>query len=202
MGNENTTEQKILEAAEEVFHEKGYDGARMQEIAEQAGINKGLLHYYFKTKDKLFEAIFSVAVNRMISRILAILELEIPLDEKIDMIVDQYMALLIKNPALPRFVLSELNKNPDQFIAKHFKKEVKTAFATFAAAVRKEAEQGAIRPIDARHLFMNMISMIIFPFIGRPLMQVVFGADNAEFKQLLAERKELIKKFLKDAIRI
>jgi len=200
MGNDTPTEQRILEAAEEVFQEKGYDGARMQEIAEHAGINKGLLHYYFQTKDKLFEAIFSVALNRMISRILAILELEVPLEAKIDMIVDQYMALLLKNPSLPRFVLNGLNKNPDQFIARHFKKDVKTAFDNFCIAVEKEADKGRIRPIDGRHLFMNMISMIIFPFIGRPLIQVVFGADNAEFKALMAERKDLIKKFIKDAI--
>ena len=202
MGNDNTTEQRILEAAEDVFHEKGYDGARMQEIAEQAGINKGLLHYYFKTKDKLFEAIFSAALNRMISRILSILELEIPLDQKIDLIVDQYMGMLMKNPALPRFVLNELNKNPDQFIEKHFKKDVKEAFANFSESVQKEAEKGVIKQIDGRMLFMNMISMIIFPFVGRPLIQVVLGADNAEFKQIMQERKEHIKKFIKDAIRV
>ncbi len=202
MANDTTTEQKILEAAEDVFHEKGYDGARMQEIAEQAGINKGLLHYYFKTKDKLFEAIFSAALNRMVSRILSILELEIPLDQKIDLIVDQYMGMLLKNPALPRFVLNELNKNPDQFIAKHFKKDIKDAFANFSASVQKEANNGAIKQIDGRMLFMNMISMIIFPFIGRPLIQVVIGADNAEFKQIMLERKEHIKKFIKDAIKV
>ncbi|MCW3083131.1 MAG: TetR/AcrR family transcriptional regulator [Bacteroidetes bacterium] len=202
MANDTTTEQKILEAAEDVFHEKGYDGARMQEIAEQAGINKGLLHYYFKTKDKLFEAIFSAALNRMISRILSILELEIPLDQKIDLIVDQYMGMLMKNPALPRFVLNELNKNPDQFIAKHFKKDIKDAFANFSASVKKEADNGTIKQIDGHMLFMNMISMIIFPFIGRPLIQVVLGSDNAEFKQIMLERKEHIKKFIKDAIRV
>ena len=201
MTKDTTTEQKILDAAEEVFHEKGYDGARMQEIAEQAGINKGLLHYYFKTKDKLFEAIFSVALNRMISKILTILEMEVPLEQKIDMIVDQYMALLARNPNLPRFVLNELNKNPEQFVARHVNKDLKIAFANFSASVQKEADGNRIRQIDARQLLMNMISLIIFPFVGRPMLQVVFGADHAEFKQLLLDRKEHIKRFLKDAIR-
>ena len=200
MGNDSTTEQKILEAAEEVFHEKGYDGARMQEIAEQAGINKGLLHYYFKTKDKLFEAIFSAALNHMISRILSILELDIPLEEKIDLVVEQYMGMLLKNPSMPRFVLNNLNKDPDKFIARHFKKEVKDAFAEFAASVRKEAGEGRIREIDARHLFMNMLAMVVFPFVARPLIQVVFGADNEEFRALMTERKGHIKKFIKDAL--
>ncbi|MBA2407547.1 MAG: TetR/AcrR family transcriptional regulator [Chitinophagales bacterium] len=196
------TEEKILEAAEEVFHEKGFDGARMQEIAEQAGINKGLLHYYFKTKDKLFEAIFSVALNRIVSKIIAILEMDVALHEKINMIVDQYMALLLKNPALPRFVLNELNKNPDRFISKHINKDVKIAFLKFVASVQQEINNKKIQPIDARQLFINIISLTIFPFVGRPLLQVVFGADNTEFKQLLVERKEHIKKFINNAIEI
>ena len=112
--NDKNTEQRILDAAGEVFHSKGFDGARMQEIAQHAGINKGLLHYYFKTKDALFDAIFGIALNQIVSRINIILEQDLSLDEKIDLIVDQYMDLLLKNPMLPRFVLNELNKNADK----------------------------------------------------------------------------------------
>ncbi|MCD6067925.1 MAG: TetR/AcrR family transcriptional regulator [Bacteroidetes bacterium] len=201
MVTDSNTEQKILDAAEEVFHQKGYDGARMQEIAEEAGINKGLLHYYFKTKDKLFEAIFSMALNRMVSKISAILDLDISLDQKIDLIVEQYMALFTRNPNLPRFVLNELNKNPDEFIARHFNGDIKRAFAGFAVSVQREIEKGTIQPIDPRHLLMNMISLIIFPFIGRPMIQVVFGIDNTEFKKLISERREHIKRFLNAALR-
>jgi AcrR family transcriptional regulator len=201
MPADSNTEQKILEAAEEIFHQKGYDGARMQEIAEEAGINKGLLHYYFKTKDKLFEAIFSVAMNRMVSKIAAILDLDISLEQKIDLIVEQYMALLSRNPNLPRFVLGELNKNPEAFVAKHLNSDIKKAFNGFAETVKKEVEKGTIRPIDPRHLLVNMISLIIFPFIGRPMIQTVFGMDNEEFKKLIGERREHIKRFLNDALR-
>jgi len=201
MSKDNETEQKILEAAELVFQEKGYSGARMREIAERAGTNKGLLHYYFKTKDKLFEAIFSVAFNRLLSKIRAVLELDMPLDEKIDLVVDQYMGLLLKNPGLPRFVLHELHKNPDQFVARHLNENVKRVFSDFKKSIGKEAETGKIIPIDPRQLLMNLISMVIFPFVGRPMLQVVFGADNNEFKQLLNDRKEHIKLFIKQAIR-
>lgn len=201
MTTDNSTEQKILEAAEEVFHEKGYDGARMQEIAEHAGINKGLLHYYFQTKDKLFEAIFSVALNRMVSRVHIILEMEGTLEEKINLIIDQYMSIVLKNPSLPRFVINELNKNPDRFVARHINKDAKSAFSTFLKSVQKEIDAGNIRQIDARQLLMNMISLIIFPFIGKPIMQVFFGADNEEFKKLLGERREHIKLFIKNAIK-
>lgn len=200
MTKDNPTEQKIIEAAEEVFHQKGYDGARMQEIAEQAGINKGLLHYYFKTKDNLFAAIFSVAKNRMISRLQVILEMEISLHEKIDMLVDQYLSVMLKHPALPRFVLNELNKNPERFIKKHLDKEMKEALTAFQKSIEQEVKKGAIRNIDARQLLMNLMAMIIFPFIGRPIFMEVFGADEKEFKKLLRERGENIKTFIKNAI--
>jgi TetR/AcrR family transcriptional regulator len=201
MGTEINTEQKILEAAEEVFHIKGYDGARMQEIADKASINKGLLHYYFKTKDSLFEAIFSMAFRKMMGQVQSILLLEIPLEEKIDRIVDGYMNMLAKNPSLPRFVLGELNKNPDRFIAKHVNSDTLNTFAAFSNSVRKEIDASNIRQVDPLQLFMNMISMIIFPFIGRPMIQVVAGLDNKAFQLLMLERREHIKQFLKQAIK-
>lgn len=201
MTNEKNTEQKILEAAEDVFHIKGYDGARMQEIAEHAGINKGLLHYYFKTKEKLFEAIFSAALHRMVSKIHAILELDISLEDRIGLIVDQYMMLLSKNPNLPRFVINELNKNPEQFIARHINRDASSAFEEFVTSVQQEVDKKNIRQIDPRQLFFNMISLIIFPFVGRPLLQGVTGADNNTFKELMTERKEHIKQFIRNALR-
>ena len=201
MLKELSAEQKILTAAEEVFHSKGYDGARMQEIAEQAGLNKGLLHYYFKTKDKLFEAIFGMALNRMVTKVLAILELELPLEEKIGLIVDEYMGLLLKNPDLPRFVLNELNKDADKFVHKHINGNARTAFDGFVASVQSDINEKKIKKIDPRQLFMSMMSLMIFPFMGRPLLQSVVGVTNDEFKQLMAERRAHIKEFIYNALK-
>lgn len=198
---DNTTEQKILEAAEEIFHEKGYDGARMQEIADKATINKGLLHYYFKSKDLLFEAIFNAALRRMVTNLNSILLMENSLEEKIDLIIDAYMNMLARNSALPRFVINELNKNPDKFINKFLNENVKNVFSSFIASVQKEVDAGKIKPIDPRQLFMNIISMIIFPYVGRPMIQVIVGLENKEFYSLMNERRELIKTFIKQALR-
>jgi TetR/AcrR family transcriptional regulator len=196
------TEQKILDAAEDVFQEKGYDGARMQEIAERAGINKGLLHYYFKTKDTLFDGIFGLAINRLISKITGILELDIPLDEKIDLVIDQYMNMLLKKPALPKFVLNELNKNPDKFIARHIGKEARTSFAGFIQSVQRDVDNKKIREIDPYQLFVNIMSLLIFPFVGRPLLQGVFAMGNDEFKKLMTARKAHIKEFIWQSIKV
>lgn len=198
---DNSTEQKILEAAEEVFHEKGYDGARMQEIADKATINKGLLHYYFKSKDLLFEAIFKAALRRMISNLNSILLMDNTLEEKIDLMVDAYMNMLSRNSALPRFVINELNKDPDKFISKFLNENMKNAFSIFTEAVQNEVNSGRIKAIDPRQLFMNIISMIVFPYIGRPMIQVITGTDNKEFYQLMNERRALIKNFVKQALK-
>lgn len=198
---DNTTEQKILEAAEEIFHEKGYDGARMQEIADKATINKGLLHYYFKSKDLLFEAIFNAALHRTVTNLNSILVMEISLEEKIDLIIDAYMNMLARNSALPRFVINELNKDPDKFINKFLNENIKNVFSSFIESVQKEVDSGKIKPIDPRQLFMNIISLIIFPYVGRPMIQVIVGLENKEFYSLMNERRELIKSFIRQALR-
>ena len=203
MGNdaENNTEQKILVAAEHVFHEKGFDGARMQEIADKAGINKGLLHYYFKTKDSLFEAIFSVGNGKMMAHLETIFFLEIPLGEKIGRMVDQYMDLLAENPSLPRFVINELSKNPERFASKIISRNTLRTFSAFADSVQKEIKAGNIRPIDPRQLFMNVVSMILFPYVGSSLICAVVGLTDKEFYALMQERKAHIKIFLNELIK-
>ena len=201
LSNDRNTEQKILDAAGEVVHLKGFDGARMQEIASKAGINKGLLHYYFKTKDALFDAIFGTALKQVISRILSILEQDCPLEEKIDRLIDQYMAMLLLNPGLPRFVLNELNKNAKRFVARHLDKNVRAAFDRFTDSVNQQAKQGIIRPIDARQLFTNLLSLLIFPFVGAPMLQTLFGADDRDFRKLLEARTAHIKDFFHQALR-
>ena len=199
--SDNKTEQKIIEAAEVVFHEKGFDGARMQEIADKASINKGLLHYYFKSKDALFDAIFNMALKKMSGSINSILKMDISLEEKINLIIDSYMNLLLRNSSLPRFVITELNKDSDRFIKKYLSGEINNVFANFINSVQKEIDAGKIKPINPKHLFMNMISMILFPFIGKPMIQVLIGVDNKEFNKLIQERREHIKAFIKDALK-
>ena len=199
--SDNKTEQKIIEAAEIVFHEKGFDGARMQEIADKASINKGLLHYYFKSKDALFDAIFNMALKKMSGTINSILKMDISLEEKMNLIIDSYMNLLLRNSSPPRFVITELNKDSDRFIKKYLSGEINNVFANFINSVQKEIDAGKIKPINPKHLFMNMISMILFPFIGKPMIQVLIGVDNKEFNKLIQERREHIKAFIKDALK-
>jgi hypothetical protein len=127
--------------------------------------------------------------------------LEISLEEKIDLIIDSYMNLLLRNSSLPRFVITEINKDADRFIKKYLSGEINNVFAKFIDSVQKEIDAGKIKAIDPKHLFMNMISMILFPFVGKPMIQVLVGVDNKEYNKLMLERREHVKGFIKQAIK-
>ncbi len=113
------TEAKILEAAKKVFILNGFDGTSMQQIANEAGINKSLLHYYFRTKEKLFAAVFSFAFQNFVPQIQEILNSDISVVIKIERIVAEYMDMLMKNEFIPAFILHEINRNPDGIFRDH-----------------------------------------------------------------------------------
>lgn len=198
---DESTEQKILAAAKAVFIEQGMAGARMQDIADRAGINKALLHYYFRSKDKLFEMVFREAAMKFLPRVSILFEADMPLFDKIRAFVDNYITLLMDNPFIPLFVLNEVHKSPEDYIAKIWGGRMPPV-KEFAAHVQREIEAGRIKPIKPFHLMMNMISMCVFPFVGRPVLKGVFGLDHDQFIQLMEERKTLVADFVIDSIRL
>ena len=121
--NLTETEQKILDAAKKVFVVKGMTGARMQEIADEAGINKSLLHYYFRTKEKLFEAVFQSALGEFFPKVTSYMISDISLEDKIKVFVKEYSKVLQENPFLPSFIIGEVNRNPDNII-QYFKQNI------------------------------------------------------------------------------
>ncbi len=115
---EKSTEEKILAAAKKVFIAKGMAGARMQDIADEAGINKALLHYYFRSKEKLFEMIFMEAAQKLFPKINFIFESDVSLFEKIENFCEEYITIMSENPYLPLFVLNEISRDPEIFMKK------------------------------------------------------------------------------------
>jgi TetR/AcrR family transcriptional regulator len=195
------TEEKILDAAREVFTHKGMDGARMQEIAEKANINKALLHYYYRTKEKLFAAVFAQVFKIMLSRIDKVLDSDMPLFEKIELFVSTYIDVIRKNPFIPMFVLHELHKNPDA-IANLFKPIGARPLHIFSQ-IEQAIEKGEIIPIAPQHLIVNLIGLCIFPVIGRPILQgILFNSDKKAYEKFLDERKEIVTKFILDSITV
>jgi TetR/AcrR family transcriptional regulator len=181
------TENLILNAARRVFIAKGYECARMQEIADDAGINKALLHYYFRSKEKLFEAVFSEVAAGLFPAMKQVLESDLGIREKLTFFIKVYLKTLRENPFIPSFVLNTLNTSPERFIMLVRKSGFNPAF--IQNQLDAEAKQGLIRNVRAEHLLVNIVSMCIFPFVARPILQNMFDMSDSEYVAYLSSRE-------------
>ncbi|GAP44075.1 transcriptional regulator, TetR family [Lentimicrobium saccharophilum] len=187
---DQNTEQLIFRAARKVFTLKGYNGARMQEIADEAGINKALLHYYFRNKDKLFEGVFGDVLKTLFPGLTNILTADLPLFEKIPLFVCQYIDILTNNPEIAGFVLYELRLNPQRLVGNM--RDIGIDMNLIRSQIESEVAAGIIRPVKPEHLIANLISMTIFPFIARPVLMSVAGMDEVHYTKFIEERKRIV----------
>ncbi len=192
-----TTEEKIKEAARKIFTEKGYSGARTRDIAEEAGINLALLNYYFRSKEKLFKIIIYEQIDELFGLIIPIIkDRTTDIQSKIDLIIESYFNLLSNNPDLPLFVLSELKNEPEN---SKFKDKLSSILndPTIVEIL------GQINPnISPYHLLMNLIGLIIFPFISKPIFETtgILNADN--YKELIETQKKIVPQMLQALFKI
>ena len=194
-------EEKIVAAARKVFTTKGMAGARMQDIADEAGINKAMLHYYFRDKDKLFETIFITEAQRFFPKINMIFQSDASLFEKIENFVNEYIDEMQENPYLPWFVMNEINRDPDQFLYKIWGKDNLPKPAKFLEQIEKEIKKGTIKRFNPVHLLMNLLSMTIFPFVAKPMMTRNLHLSDLQFRKIMEERRKEIPKFIIDSIK-
>jgi len=195
------TETEILIAAKEIFQQKGMAGARMQEIADKAKINKALLHYYYRSKQLLFEAVFKSAFSLLAPQLNKVLNDDSDLFEKIRKFTENYVSFVIKHPYLPNFVIQELNKNPE-FVQKLRSEKNFPSIEKFKLQVNDAINQGIIKPIEAEQLFINIISLNIFPFIGEPLLMALVNVDKESYNKILENRKTEVAEFIINSIKI
>ncbi|HJW18403.1 MAG TPA: TetR/AcrR family transcriptional regulator [Flavisolibacter sp.] len=197
---DQSTEEKILVAARKVFLNKGMDGARMQDIADAAGINKALLHYYFRSKDKLFEQIFMEVASSMLPRIFTIFQSDDPLFVKIDRFCNTYITQLIKTPYVPIFILNEINRQPQAFL-KNVLGNTRPPVEKLLLQIEQETRAGIIKPVNPIQLLLNALSLCIFPFLASPMIQLMPGMDAKNFKALMEERKKLVPQLIIESIK-
>jgi len=202
MAKKKPTEEKILESAQEIFHLKGFAGARMQEIADKAEINKGLLHYYYKSKDKLFESVFNIALKQMLGKLDTTLNEEVDLFTKIENLVDGYITVLSKNTFVPNFVFQEINRNPDFFTEQFKKFNSLEGIRKFENQIKEETAKGRIIEIDPKQLIINIISMSIFPFMAKPMAMGILDLTEKDYKKIIEKRKKEVAEFTINAIRV
>lgn len=189
---ELSTEDKILLAASKVFTEKGFSGTRTRDIAEEAGINLALLNYYFRTKEKLFEQVMKVKIVLLFGQIIPIVTNEkTSLEEKIDLASVKYFDILTKNPNLPIFVLSEIQKKTsDVKSILPFEKVLNNSYLMKQIKERKPE-------VNPFHFLFNFLSMTVFPFLGKPILQSFDLMTDKEFQQFVEERKTMVPMWIK-----
>lgn len=197
---EETTEQQILDAAKNVFQSKGMDGARMQEIADKAGINKAMLHYYYRSKQLLFEAVFKQVFSLLAPQLNAILNDDSSIEDKIRNFTSNYTSFMMKHPYLPNFIIQELNRNPD-FLLKMKDNPAFPNIEKFKKQVAQEVEKGILKPISAEQLFINIMALNVFPFVAKPLLVAFTNTDDETYKQLIEDRKTEVADFIINSIK-
>ncbi|HOI87438.1 MAG TPA: TetR/AcrR family transcriptional regulator [Lentimicrobium sp.] len=187
---DSKTEEIIFRAARKVFTRKGFDGARMQEIADEAGINKALLHYYFRNKDKLFDRVFRDVVKSTLPQLIGIMNSDMPLFDKIRTFTSTYIDILSGNPEFAGFVFHELSRNPYRLLESL--KESGPNLRVLENQIKEAALSGKIEYIPVTHLVVNMMSLIALPFIAQPVIMGMFSMNPEDFDAFIRERKELV----------
>ena len=202
------TEQRILDAAHAVFVRAGTAGARTLEIAKEAGVNPALLHYYFRTKERLAEAVFRRAAGQLLPAVVRILGSDATLEDKVEQVVQVELQFLSKAPYLPAYILSELAHHPDrapQLIAA-VTGEVPVALGTHLRTVLAKQIDARVRdrtmhPISPDQFAVNLLALCVFPFAARPLFTALFGIDQKGFEQFIDRRRKELAPFFLRALR-
>ncbi len=193
------TEALILDAARKVFLENGFDGSTMQQIANVSGINKALLHYYFRSKDRLFEAVFMEAFAKMVPNLFKIFTADIEFTEKIRGLVNAYMSALQAYPQIPQFILHELHRNPGRIIDLMHSTGLDPEIVM--NIIRMELKKGNLVEMEPKQFMVNLLALCIFPFAARPMIQgFIFKNDAKAYEDFLEKRKTAVADFIINAI--
>ena len=190
--NEISTEDKILLAASKVFTEKGFAGARTRDIADEAGINLALLNYYFRSKEKLFDQVMKVKIVLLFGKIIPIISNEkTTIEEKIDLASEKYFEILSKNPNLPLFVISEIQKKNSDI------KSILPVEKILMNSVIIQQIKEKNPELNPFHFLLNFLGMTVFPFLARPIFQNFHIMNDDEFQKFVEERKTLVPQWIK-----
>lgn len=197
MKNSNNTERQnkeheILVAAEQEFLTKGFDGARTTSIAQAAGVTHAMLHYYFRTKEQLFERIVDDKFAQMSHSMFAILgDPSLPVVERLRGGIAAHFDFVAENPQLPHFVINEIVSRPERYevLYKRVSAIIDNVYKGLQGEIDSAAERGEIERIDVRMLFISIMSLNVFTFVAYPFMEPLMGELMADRDRFLAERK-------------
>ena len=199
------TEQQIFNAALKVFSRKGKDGARMQEIADYAGINRALLHYYFRSKSKLYEAVFAHGFEQFIGGLSQSLRSERSFESSLRTFVHGYMDYLCEHQDMARLMINEcLSGGPtlESYLSAAIEKREEFPGLLMEDRIRQAIEAGEIREVDPQHTMLTIVSACLFPFIALPTVRLFHPEAVTDFEEFVKERKQHIVDLILSGLRI
>lgn len=190
---ETNNERLILEAAEAEFLEKGYGKARTTEIAKRAGLSHAMLHYYFRTKDNLFEVIFQKKAESMSEVMLFTFRQDLPFLDKIKKGIEDHFDLIALNGMLPNFIFSEIlyDNNLKELLVNIIKEKAGLLLTGLKKEIDNEVKKGAIRYIEPYDLIFSIVSLNVFVFISKPVVSGVMNFDDNQLSEFLEHRKQI-----------
>jgi AcrR family transcriptional regulator len=194
---EPNTEAKIKAAARFVFHQKGFAATRTRDIAKEAKMNLALLNYYFTNKEKLFELVMLETLGSFFQAMgLVFNDESTSLEKKIELVAEKYIDLITEEPEIPLFIMSEIRSQGAAILEKlpfiHMIMQ-----STFVRQYKDAVKMGKISEPNPLHFLMNMLGLIVFPFIGSPLIRKVGKLSGHQFDKLMQDRKKLIPVWMK-----
>lgn len=197
------TEEAILNAAMKVFTRRGFEATRTEEIAREAGINRALLHYYYRDKETIFNLIFETRFHEFFSGIFIIFQSEKDLETKIRELVNHEITTFSRHPHLAQFVIGELAQRPERLLeyGRKMQLDPQAVLHMFEKQVQEAVATGRIRDIQGRQLLINIMSLCIYPFVARPIIRTMMQLDDTTFEQMMEQRKKEVYEFIINAIK-
>lgn len=189
----NDMESKIIEAAKALFIENGYAETSMSDIAARVGINRPVLHYYFRTKDRMFGAVFGAIVQQIFPKLQeTIVSPNMPVGERIAHVVDTYFEVFKRNPSLPLFIMREIHRDAELILTVTNASPMKPVFEKLVGRLREEMEEGKLKTVPLTVLFYTLYGLMTFPFLTKGLVEISLSEDGSSFDEVLAQWKPYI----------
>lgn len=189
----NGLEARIIDVARQMFMEEGFAGTRMCHIAERVGINRPTLHYYFRTKEKMFMAVFGDIVKSVIPKIQEIIvRTDLPIADRVGMIVDCYYDIFRRNPFLPLFIIREMQRDIGLLVSTCGQLDLLPYMNKVIESMQGEMDSGHIRRVPIRFVFYTFYSMLSMPFVTYNLGNTMLLEDGETFDEMLDKWKPYI----------
>jgi AcrR family transcriptional regulator len=191
-------EKKILESAKELFLQNGYEAVSTTQVAKKAGCNQALVHYYYRTKQKLFKIIFQEEIERMFMRLKEIPQDDISIEDFISKVIDTQLEFMKENKNAPLFLIGELRNNPEilELLPENMSQYSKEILNRMRAFIKLKQSKGELQAIDVEDLLLDILSLNVFPIMTQSFFLKVWGMQPQEQDIFLERRKEHIKKVI------